>query len=621
MLQILRKKAQSTFIQIIVVVIALVFIFWGVGTNMSGSRQAALKVNGEEISFQEFQNAYDTAYQQLSDQFGGNVPKGLAESFGIKQQVINQLIQTALLRQGAKAMGVHISGTEISQYITDMVQFQENGVFDMDKYKSVLAANRMAPTKFESSMRIQRLSEVAAREIGNFSATTTDFEIQDLYGKINEQVSVKFVKFSPEQYRDKVVVDDEQLQKWFESTRDNYLTDPQIKLKYLPFTYENIAGKIDIDDEKIKQYYQDNSGEFTTPEQRRARHILFTTEEGASDQVLADKRQKAAEILAKAREGADFEELAKTWSEGPSRETGGDLGYFSRGQLVPPFEDAVFAMQVGQISDVVQTRFGFHIILLEAVSGQIRKKLQLQEADSLAFQVANSAYEAIIGAGSLARYAESNPDAEIKETGFFTRSTGPADLKNDRQFITKAFELKKGELSSLIKGESGYVILFAEDLKEPEIPEFESIRDRLTADFRESKSSELAKNDAESFLKELLDGKDLDALALEKGVDVLDSGMLSQNNQDQTSEFPSDLVQDAFLLSPSAPFPSQAGTSGQDFYVYAFAKREIPAMPEDPEEIKQYRDSLLQFKQQQLLTAWIRNLQAKAEITQHTSLQ
>ena len=153
MLQLLRNKAQSTFIQIIVVIIALVFIFWGVGTNMMGSREAALLVNNEEISFQEFQQAYDRAYQRLSDQFGGNIPKGLAETLGIKQQVINQLIQTSLLRQGAGEMGIIVSGEEIQAIIKDMVQFQENGVFSMERYKAVLSSNRMAPSKFEASMQ------------------------------------------------------------------------------------------------------------------------------------------------------------------------------------------------------------------------------------------------------------------------------------------------------------------------------------------------------------------------------------------------------------------------------------------------------------------------------------
>ncbi|MEE4135734.1 MAG: SurA N-terminal domain-containing protein, partial [Desulforhopalus sp.] len=165
MLQILRKKAQSTFIQIIVVIIALVFIFWGVGTNLSGNRQAALSVNDVDITFQEYQQAYDQAYQRLSDQFGGNMPRDLADSLNLKQQVINQLIQTALLRQGAAAMGLTVSAEEIRQIIEGMVQFQENGRFDIDRYKEILALNRMAPTIFEESMRHDRLTEVTARAV------------------------------------------------------------------------------------------------------------------------------------------------------------------------------------------------------------------------------------------------------------------------------------------------------------------------------------------------------------------------------------------------------------------------------------------------------------------------
>ncbi len=191
MLQLLRKKAQSTFIQIIVVIIALVFIFWGVGAQLAGNRQAALVVNGEEVTFQQYQQAYDRAYQRLSDQFGGNVPKGLAETFGVKQQVINQLIQTTLLRQGAQQMGLMVSAQEIRQTIEEMVQFQENGVFNVQKYKAVLAANRMAPTKFEDSMRTDQLSEIAAREIGNFASVATDFEVKEVYSQQNEKIDVK----------------------------------------------------------------------------------------------------------------------------------------------------------------------------------------------------------------------------------------------------------------------------------------------------------------------------------------------------------------------------------------------------------------------------------------------
>lgn len=632
MLQILRKKAQSTFIQIIVVIIALVFIFWGVGTNMSGDRQAALVVNGEEISFQDFQKAYDRAYQQFSDQFGGNVPKGLAESFGIKQQVISQLIQTTLLRQGAQEMGIHISGQEISQFIQEMVQFQENGAFNMDKYKSILAANRMAPTKFESSMRIDRLSEVAAREVGNFSAVATDFEVQELYGKINEKVGVKFVKFSPADFKDSVVVEDEQLAEWFETVKDNYKTDPQLKLKYLPFTFEGVAGKIDIDEAKVAQYYEGNLSDYTTPEKRRARHILLKTADGDTDEVQKAQLEKATDILAQARDGADFAELAKNLSEGPSKETGGDLGYFSSGQMVPAFNDAAFALDVGSISDVVTTQFGYHIIYLEdiqkaatkplnEVTEQIKQKLQLKEAEILAFQVANSAYEAIIGAGSLTKYADSTSDAELIETDFFSKANGPDELTKDGEFLTKAFELKKGELSSLIKGDTGYAIFFAEDIKDPEIPSFDTLKEQLVEDYKTAESAKIAQKQSEEFLNQLKEGKSLETVATEKDLEIIDSGLLSQNNQANDGEFPPGLIQDTFLLSPASPLPEKPGNAGEDFYVYSFVERVTPTLPEKPEEEKRYKDNLLQFKQRQLLSAWINNLQAKAEITQHQSIQ
>ena len=292
MLQLLRKKAQSTFIQIIVVIIALVFIFWGVGANLNGNRQAALVVNDEEISFEQFQQAYDRAYQRLSDQFGGNVPKGVAETFGIKQQVINQLVQASLLRQGAAEMGIQVSGQEIRQAIESMVQFQENDVFSMERYKAVLAANRMAPTKFEKSMGVDRLSEVAAREISNFASTTTDFEIEEIYSQLNEKVALKYVKFSPDQFLDQVTTEGDALKSWFATVQENYKTEPQIKLKYLAFTYDQVGQKIEIDKGKIEEYYQNNTDKYRVPEERHARHILFAASDKDSAQIHEEKEKR-----------------------------------------------------------------------------------------------------------------------------------------------------------------------------------------------------------------------------------------------------------------------------------------------------------------------------------------
>ncbi len=631
MLQILRKKAQSPFIQIIVVIIALVFIFWGVGANLNGDRQSALVVNGETITFQEFQQAYDTAYQRLSDQFGGTVPKGLAETFGVKQQVIMQLVQTTLLRQGAEEMGLQVSAQEIRKIIEEMVQFQENGVFSIDRYKTVLAANRMAPTKFEDSMRFDRLSEVAAREISNFAGAVTNFEIEEIYRRQNEKIAVNYVQITPGQYVDKVTIDDTKLKAWFETVKDNYKSAPHIKLKYLAVTYDEVGRKVEIDTSKIEEYYRNNLETFQVPEQRHARHILLSAGEKDSAERHQAQAGKAAEVRKIALTGKDFSEVAKEYSEEPSKDSGGDLGFFSAGQMVPTFDQAVFAMQPGEISEVVKTQFGYHIIKLEEIQAaktsplaeaadEIKTILQRKEAENLAFQVANDAYEGIIGAGSLTKYAETHPDTPIAQTDFFTKSNAPAALKTDTQFLDKAFELNKGELSSLIKGQTGYAVLFAEDIKEPEIPAFESIKDTLVKDYQAAESKKFAETSAGELLKNLHDGKTLEAMAEKMGIAVLASGFITQSGQNDKTTFPSALLGDAFLLSASVPLPEKPGKVGDDFFVYTFVDRQTPALPDDSEEIAQYRQNLLRAKQQQLLSAWLRHQEMNAEITRHPSL-
>jgi peptidyl-prolyl cis-trans isomerase D len=629
MLQLLRKKAQSTFIQIIVVIIALVFIFWGVGGQLGRDRQEALVINGEAITFQQYQQAYDSTYQRFSDRFGGNVPKELAEI--VKQQVIKQLIQRTLLRQGAKKMGLIVSAQEIQREIEKMVQFQENGTFNIERYKAVLAANKMAPTKFEDSMRIDQLSAVADREISNFASVATDFEVKEVYSQQNAKIDVKYVKIAPDQFVDKVKINDKILKTWFETVKENYKSEPQIKLRYLEFTYENVGHKIVIDASKIEEYYKNNIEKYQVPEQRHARHILLKASKEDSAERHQEQAKKAEKIMKLAKAGGDFSALAREYSEDSSKDSGGDLGFFPKGQMIPAFDKVVFSMKPGDISNVVKTQFGYHIISLEdikpaetiplaKVTAEITATLQQKEAESLTFQVANDAYEGIIAAGSLTKYAESHPNIHVEQTDFFPKSNAPTDLKRDPQFLDKAFELQKGELSSLIKGETGYSIFYAEDIKPPEIPTFESKRDILAKDYQKVKSKELAGTAAKEMLSKLREGKQFDVLAQDLGLAVLDSGFINKNEKNEKTKFPSALLETAFLLSKSAPLPEEPGKVGDDFFVYTFLDKQIPTMPDKSEEVAKYRENLVRFKQQQLLSAWLHHLEIDAEITQNPRL-
>jgi peptidyl-prolyl cis-trans isomerase D len=630
MLQLLRNKAQSIVIQALVVIIALVFIFWGVGTNLMNNREAAIVVNDEEISFQDYQNAYDRIYNNLRSQFGGNVPQGLLESFGIKDQVVNQLIQEALLRQGAAEMGIHASREEVKETVENMVQFQENGRFNIEKYESLLAANGFSPHSFEKTMALDMLAQKTRLAIGEFASTVTEYEIEDLHKLEKSAVAVKYVAIQTADYLDMVKVDDKELAEWYATVQDDYRTDPQIKLSYLDFSYDNVGEKITIDNEAVEQHYRDNIAAYTDEEKRGARHILLKADENSPAEIHEQQKIKAAEILNMARQGADFAELATKYSEGPSQAQGGDLGLFSRGQMVKPFEDAAFSVEEGGISDVVKTSFGYHIIKvekilppqttpLEEVRDSILAELRTEQAKPLAFQVANDAYEGIIAAGSLEAYLKENPNVEVKQTEFFTREHPPKGLAADPNFIRTAFALKEKELSSLIETSKGYAILFADEIKPPQVPAMSEVREQLISDYKDYKAKNTAEETARSLLQTAREAQSLEKAAEKGGFTVTNSGYLKRDTS-QESSVPRSLIEAAFKLTPGEPLPDEPLQADSTLYVYAFADRKLPEGELSEEEKTRYREAIIERKQQQILSGWLANRREQAKIFTHKSL-
>ena len=633
MLEFLRKRAQSLVIQAIVVMIALVFIFWGVGTNLMNKQEAAIVVDDEEISFQQFQQTYDQAYSRLAQQFGGTVPKGLAESLNIKQQVINQLIQEALLRQGGLEMGLMVSAREIQKEVEDMVQFQDTNGFSIERYKTILASNRLSPEKYEKSLSYQLLGTKTIDSIAAFSQSTSDFEIEELYNLEKETVSVSYVSVSPERYLAEISVDEEELKQWYLDNDEAYKTEKQVQLTYLPFTFSDIGARITIEDDEITNYYDSHLTDYQIPEKRHARHILFRATPEDSEEIHQNQQQKAAEVLEKARGGEDFATLAQQYSEGPTAETGGDLGFFSRGQMVKEFDDTVFMLQENEISDLVKTDFGYHIIKLEEIQPggvtsieqareNIIASLQLEKAKPMALQLANSAYEDIIGAGSLEAYLSKTPDAVVVETDFFTRSAPPPGLSADPAFIDKAFMLKEKELSSLVETADGYAIISASAIKEPQTPELDEVRAEVEKDFRAGKAVEQAQSVADQIIIDLNEqAASFEQITETQALTLQNSGPLLKNDPNHQSGFPQSLVQDVFRLSASSPVAKQPGLVDQNFYVYRFDERQPPQTAMSDEDRQRYRELLLQFKQQRILDAWISNQQAQADIKIHSSLQ
>ncbi len=419
-------------------------------------------------------------------------------------------------------MGLRVSADEVRKYIIAMPQFQENGSFNMERYQALLAANRMTPNTFEASMRHDMLSDKTVQNISKFVTLAADTEIRDLYNQENETVAARFVKIDPDSFKEEIKVEKAELQKWFDSVKDRYRSEPQLKLRYLAYDFAELGKKITVSDSDIQAYYTENNTAYQIPEQRRARHILLRAEEGDSPEKHQEKQKKAAEILKLLKDNKDFAAIAEQYSDDPSKANGGDLGFFPQGSMEPEFDARVFAMQPGQISEVVKSRFGYHIIKLEAIQpattrplaevrDDIVQAIQLKQAKQMAFQLANEAYEGIIKAGSLKAYTDAHPDVAITETDFFTQKQPPQEIGANQKFLDAAFALNQGELSSLIETDAGYAILFAVEKKEPAAPPLETVEDRVKIDFIAAKAQEKARSCRGRDTRSAEEGKNLRA--------------------------------------------------------------------------------------------------------------
>ena len=398
MLQIFRDKSQSTFIQAIVLVIALVFIFWGVGANMMDTREAAIVVNDEEISFQDYQRVYDQLLSSYRQQFGGSVPDELLKSLGLSEQVKGQLIQQVLLRQGAAEMGLLVSTPEVQRNIQETIQFQQNNSFNMDKYKSLLASNRLTPHKYEESQKVDMLSNKGIQAIGSFATTVTEAEITDLYQQAKETVNLNFIKITPGTFTDKVVIEDSTLETWFDKNKENYKTAPKVKLKFLSFMYDtNSTNKADV----------------------------FKKANDAYEGIIST---------------GSLQEYARLHPETIIKQTDFFAQYAPPEGLdsAPSVQNKAFSLKNGELSSLIESPAGFSILFAEAtqspkipafdtVKKEVTEDYKVDQSKVLALEKSNHLLTALQDGGKLPELAKKN-GMENKNANL---SRGSMDTDND----------------------------------------------------------------------------------------------------------------------------------------------------------------------------------------------
>lgn len=398
-------------VQIFMALIILPFAFWGVDSyNRSGNAaNVAATVNGAKITQQEFENALRQQQARLRQQLGANYDEAMFDNPEMKRAVLDNLVGQRLLLERARSAGLIVTDAQVARLVGSIEAFQSDGKFDKKRYVDVLANQNISPLIFEARLREDLLGQQmqdAFVQNGFVSNRVVDGII-----RLNEQQ--RMVSVSPvlvQQFEAQAKVDAAAVKQYYDQNPKEFQVQEQVKVEYVKLSVESLLPKVAVNKEELHKYYDEHLSEFGTAEERQAAHILISTSATAPQAEQDAAKAKAEQLLQEVQHApAKFAELAKKNSQDPgSAANGGDLGFFGRGMMVKPFEEAVYSLKVGEVSGVVKSDFGYHIIKLVAVKpsrvvpfdevreGIANKMLKQRAADmfaELAEKFSNIVYE------------------------------------------------------------------------------------------------------------------------------------------------------------------------------------------------------------------------------------
>ena len=443
-------KFGKLILTIIMVLIIISFALFGIDSyfNQASNSIAIAKVDGDKISIQEYGNAIENVRNRLQSE-GKKVDAALLESDELKQSVLDGLITRRLVNAEISKANFKISDEQLNQHILGMPEFQENGKFSEDIYQKTLSQNKLSATKFESDQRNALLTQQAREGLSMLVYTPKAVAEQTLQFT-NQQREVSVAELKTTQFVTQTQVTPEQVRAYYEKHKASFKVPEKVKIEFVLLSAAGLVSQMKVSDADIKQFYEENSSKFQGDEQRQASHILIGFGVTATPEEKATAKDKAADILLQLKQSPKrFEELAAKFSQDPgSASKGGDLGSFARGAMVKPFEDAVFAMKVDQISDLVQSEFGYHIIKLNGVTGQATdfNSMKPQIKGELMFIKAQARYAELTDDFSNLVYEQSGslkPAADkfglqVQTSALMSREEGAKYFKSDK-FMAAVF--------------------------------------------------------------------------------------------------------------------------------------------------------------------------------------
>ena len=369
MLETIRNGLEKKWAKVVLVIIVVPFALFGIDSylNSMGSNVTVASVNNFEITAQDFQRSMMVLQERLDAE---GQDRSILQSPELKKSIIDSLVESQLIKSSVDKYNFRISDDQLSTYIVGMPDFQENGKFSQDRYDQIVQYNGLTPKKLEQQIR----GDMATQQVQGTLANLTYFppkNIKDIAQIAYQKRHVKLFDMLLLDYEDKVKVTDDEIKEFYEANTDSFIRPDQVKMEFVVYSVANIVPNVNVSDEEVKDFYEFNKQNYEGDEERSASHILFLADASQSEDDVEKVKQKASGILKDIKKDPKkFEDYAKDLSQDPeSAKNGGSLGFFKRGVMVKEFEEVAFTLDKGEISELVRTDFGFHIIRLDDIKG------------------------------------------------------------------------------------------------------------------------------------------------------------------------------------------------------------------------------------------------------------
>jgi len=529
MLETMRNHAQGWIAKVILGGIALSFMLWGVGDYFTGGgAEPVATINDKPIDANQFYVAYERQLNAYRSMLGNQFSKELADSLNLKDTTLQTLINRKIILDVASEIGLAAPEAVVLDRVQNDPSFQSAGVFDVQRYH-ILTRNMGfgSAQDYENDLRLNIMVDALQKAMID-SSYVSDKEVRDRFNQLYEQRVLSAIVVDSGSLFSKVKIDDAMAKAWYEDNKVNYQSPLRIQVNMVEINPRALAIDAVVDEAEIRAAYVKRKAEFATDEERKARHILVQVKQSDSVMLRESARKKVETAQARLNAGEDFSKVATALSEDRgTAEKGGELGWFKQGLLVPAFDEAVFSMDKGMTSDIVESEMGYHLIHLDdvrvahetpfaEVKDKLKDELLTARATEEAYKLSEDLDEALGMEDSLKAAAEAVNLKMITSKAVSVDEALAEPLLVEAEISQKAFSTLPGQAVEIIETNDGrFIAIEVVERIEPDVLPYAKVTRKVYADARQDAANKKALEMADEIRKS--SGKSLDELAQQFG--------------------------------------------------------------------------------------------------------